>query len=77
MSQDLWTAIDQYVTDQVVHEDDVLRGATRATVASGLPQIAVAPNQGKLLYLLARMLGARALQRRPGSAPLGPQAATA
>ena len=59
MSQDLWNAIDQYVTDQVVHEDDVLRGATRATVASGLPQIAVAPNQGKLLYLLARMLGAK------------------
>ena len=59
MSQDLWNAIDQYITDQVVHEDDALRAATRATEDAGLPQIAVAPNQGKLLSLLARLLGAK------------------
>ena len=61
MSQDLWNAIDQYITDQVVHEDDALRAATQATVDAGLPQIAVAPNQGKLLYLLARVLGAKSI----------------
>jgi predicted O-methyltransferase YrrM len=59
MTQELWSAIDQYVTDQIVHEDDVLRAATRATEEAKLPQIAVAPNQGKLLYMLARMLGAK------------------
>ena len=59
MSQDLWSAIDEYITGQVVQEDDVLRAATQATVDSGLPQIAVAPNQGKLLYLFARLLGAK------------------
>jgi predicted O-methyltransferase YrrM len=59
MSQELWNAIDEYITEQVVHEDAALQAATQATVDSGLPQIAVAPNQGKLLYLLARMLGAR------------------
>jgi predicted O-methyltransferase YrrM len=59
MSQDLWNAIDSYITDQVVHEDDVLRAATQASADSGLPQIAVAPNQGKLLFLLAKLVGAR------------------
>lgn len=59
MSQDLWTAIDEYITEQIVHEDDALRAASEATVAAGLPQIAVAPNQGKLLCLLARLVGAR------------------
>ena len=59
MSQNLWNAIDEYITDRVVGEDEVLRAVTRATVDAGLPQIAVAPNQGKLLYLLARMLGAK------------------
>lgn len=59
MTQDLWNAVDQYITDQIVHEDDALRSATEATVTAGLPQIAIAPNQGKLLYLLARILGAK------------------
>jgi predicted O-methyltransferase YrrM len=59
MSQDLWNAIDEYLTDQVVREDDALRAATRTAVDAGLPQIAVAPNQGKLLCLLARLVGAR------------------
>lgn len=59
MTQDLWTAVDQYITEQIVHEDDALRAASEATVTAGLPQIAVAPNQGKLLSLLARLVGAR------------------
>ena len=59
MSQDLWNAIDEYLTNQIVREDDALRAATRAAVDAGLPQIAVAPNQGKLLYLLARLVRAR------------------
>lgn len=59
MMQDMWSKIDDYITQQVVQEDQVLRSATEATVASGLPQIAVAPNQGKLLFLFARLLGAK------------------
>jgi predicted O-methyltransferase YrrM len=59
MTQELWSAIEEYVTDHIVHEDDILRAATRATEEAKLPQIAVAPNQGKLLYMLARMLGAK------------------
>ena len=55
---ELWNAVDAYITDTVVHEDDALRGATEAAAAAGLPAIAVAPNQGKLLHMLARLCGA-------------------
>jgi predicted O-methyltransferase YrrM len=58
MSLDLWTAVDRYVNEQIVDEDDVLRDAVAAADRAGLPQIAVTPNQGKLLYLLARLRGA-------------------
>jgi predicted O-methyltransferase YrrM len=58
-SQELWDAVDAYIGQHLVSEDSALRAATRATVDAGLPQIAVAPNQGKLLYLLARLMKAR------------------
>ncbi|HEU4748389.1 MAG TPA: O-methyltransferase [Gemmatimonadaceae bacterium] len=61
MTLELWTAVDQYITDTVVAEDDVLRAATEAGVAAGVPQISVTPGQGKLLYLLARVQGARTI----------------
>lgn len=59
MTQDLWTRVDDYITTQVVAEDDVLRAVLPAADRAGLPQIAVTPAQGKLLYLVAKMLGAR------------------
>jgi predicted O-methyltransferase YrrM len=59
MTQELWTAVDHYITDLLVPPDVALEAAQRASVAAGLPAIAVAPNQGKLLHLLARIQGAR------------------
>jgi predicted O-methyltransferase YrrM len=59
MTLELWTAVDRYITDNVVLEDDVLRAATDAAAAAGLPAISVTPGEGKLLYLLARLMGAR------------------
>jgi predicted O-methyltransferase YrrM len=41
--------------------DPALDAALDASVAAGLPAINVSPNQGKLLQLLARMLGARTI----------------
>lgn len=58
MSLELWSAVDQYITDTVVAEDHALRAATEAGIAAGVPQISVTPSQGKLLYLLARLQGA-------------------
>ncbi len=55
MSQDLWTAVDQYIGATIAREDRVLAGVLEASASAGLPPIAVAPNQGKLLGLLAKM----------------------
>jgi predicted O-methyltransferase YrrM len=59
VSVELWTAVDQYITDSVVSEDAVLRAASEATSQAGMPLISVTPSQGKLLYLLARFGQAR------------------
>lgn len=59
MSLRLWTAVDRYYDDLFVPQDEALDAALEASAAAGLPAIDVAPNQGKLLYLLARMQGAR------------------
>src|SRR5262249_47398727 len=55
----LWTAIDGYISDQLVNQDAALDAALEASKAAGLPPINVAPNQGKLLMMLAEMIGAR------------------
>ena len=60
-ARELWTDVDSYTADLLVREDEALRKAAAASVAAGLPQIAVTPNQGKLLHLLVRMLGARSI----------------
>lgn len=59
MNQDLFTAVDEYLQGLFIPPDPALDGALQASAAAGLPAIHVAPNQGKLLHLLARMLGAR------------------
>jgi len=56
-----WTAVDQYISDLVVHPDEALEAALRASAAAGLPSIAVSPCQGKLLQLLAQLHGARTI----------------
>jgi predicted O-methyltransferase YrrM len=59
VNQEQWTAVDRYTTEMLVPPDAALDAAVEASNAAGLPQIAVAPNQGKLLHLLARAHGAR------------------
>jgi predicted O-methyltransferase YrrM len=59
MNEQQWTVVDRYFTDLLVPSDPALDAALQASVAAGLPPINVAPNQGKLLHLLARMHGAK------------------
>ncbi len=59
MNQQRWDAVDNYFTDLLLGQDPVLDAALEASKAAGLPEIAVAPNQGKLLHLMARMHGAK------------------
>ena len=54
-----WDAVDRYIHDNLIGSDAVLDAAMTANGEAGLPSIDVAPNQGKLLYLLARIKGAR------------------
>ena len=61
MSRDLWTKVDNFFIDLLHSRDAGLDAALRASEAAGLPTIAVAPNQGKLLMLLAQIRGARAI----------------
>jgi predicted O-methyltransferase YrrM len=61
MTQPTWTAVDRYLDDLLVGHDAVLEAALRASAEAGLPAINVAPTQGKLLNLLARVRGARAI----------------
>ncbi len=59
MSQEIWTAVDSYISATLLPSDSVLHEVLKNNTASGLPQIDLAPNQGKLLYLLAKIRGAK------------------
>jgi predicted O-methyltransferase YrrM len=57
-TDNLWTAVDDYIADNLVPGDPALDAALAASKAAGLPEINVAPNQGRLLMLLAQAIGA-------------------
>ncbi|MEV7559366.1 O-methyltransferase [Streptomyces sp. NPDC089795] len=59
MTQQTWTAVDDYFDGLLVGQDEALASAAADSEAAGLPAHQVAPNQGKLLNLLARVRGAR------------------
>ncbi len=59
MSQELWTSVEEYVDGLLIPADPVLEAARKASEDAGLPVIAVTASQGRLLHLLAKMLGAR------------------
>jgi predicted O-methyltransferase YrrM len=61
MTDKTWAEVDDYLTGALLTPDPVLDAALADSAAAGLPSIAVAPNQGKLLNLLARLAGARTI----------------
>jgi predicted O-methyltransferase YrrM len=56
-----WNAVDRYLNDLLVSDDAALDEALAANAAAGLPAIDVSPTQGKLLQLIAQVLGARTI----------------
>ena len=54
-----WARVDEYVVGALQPPDPALDQALADSDAAGLPQIAVAANQGKMLMLLAQSVGAR------------------
>lgn len=54
-----WSAVDCFIEERLLGADTALSCALTHSVVGGLPDIAVAPVQGKLLHLLARMASAQ------------------
>jgi predicted O-methyltransferase YrrM len=59
MNLDTWSAVDNYIGDNLIPADAALESALRASEAAGLPRINVTPNQGRLLQLLAQLHSAK------------------
>jgi predicted O-methyltransferase YrrM len=59
MNQEVWTAVDDYINGLLVPSDPVLDAALASSTAANLPAIQVSPPQGKMLQVLARLVGAR------------------
>jgi predicted O-methyltransferase YrrM len=59
MSSTTWSAVDRYLADVFIGDDPAVDNALSASDKAGLPAIAVSPTQGKQLYLLALIRGAR------------------
>jgi predicted O-methyltransferase YrrM len=59
MTQEVWSTVERYISSLIVRPDAALDAALAASESAGLPPINVSPNQGKLLQMLAQMVGAR------------------
>lgn len=59
MGKEEWTKVDDYYSNLFMPSDPILEQALTDSAAAGLPGINVAPNQGKLLFLMAQAAGAR------------------
>jgi predicted O-methyltransferase YrrM len=59
VNEELIERIDAYIEDLFTHPDEALSQNLADAEAAGLPSINVSPNQGRLLYLLAKLAGAK------------------
>ncbi len=59
MSDPRWRDVDAYIASQLLAEDDALTAALSHNAANRLPPIDVSATQGKMLMLLAQLMGAR------------------
>lgn len=54
-----WQAVDDYIVDHLLCTDDALAATLANNRANGLPPIDVSAAQGKMLFLLAQLAGAK------------------
>ncbi|MEE6449048.1 O-methyltransferase [Gottfriedia acidiceleris] len=55
----IWNDVDEYFVEKLIPNDTILENVLLANYQAGLPSIDVSPTQGKLLYLLAKIKGAK------------------
>ncbi len=58
MSEDLYTAVDTYLTQTLIASDPIMDAALKSHADAGLPAINVTPTLGKFLHLQARAIRA-------------------
>jgi predicted O-methyltransferase YrrM len=59
MTKDIWEAVEKYFDEMLIPRDSTLDDALAACAAANLPAIQVSSVQGKLLHLVALIVGAR------------------
>ena len=59
MDNPQWTAVDRYFKQHLIKEDAALKAALAASESAGLPPISVPADLGKMLMMVAAMVGAR------------------
>jgi len=59
MTDPAWGTVDAYLESKLLPHDPVLEACLRTSAEAGLPNIQVSPIQGRLLYLVAKSIGAR------------------
>lgn len=59
MTQERWSAVDDYIASLFMSSDHALEATQAASLAAGLPDIAVSSVQGNFLMILAQAIGAR------------------
>jgi predicted O-methyltransferase YrrM len=52
MTQEKWTAVDNYITEMLLPPDPILDAALQESDAAGLPPHNVSPTQGKFLLIM-------------------------
>jgi caffeoyl-CoA O-methyltransferase len=58
LSQDIYQQVDDYISGLVAPEDEAQSAARTASLAAGLPDIAISAAEGKFLHVLARTIRA-------------------
>jgi predicted O-methyltransferase YrrM len=59
MNQKVWAAVEQYLDKMLIAPDPALKESLAAAAKAKLPAIQVSSVQGKMLHLMALMIGAR------------------
>ena len=56
-----WTAVDEFMEELFLPDEPIMEEILSSSDAGGLPAINVSPSQGKLLWLLAKLMGAKTI----------------
>ena len=59
MNQQLFAAVDQYISDLLAPQDEVLKSVEQSQAGAEMPFINISANQGKLLHTLALLCNAK------------------